>query len=254
MTTLAEEEAIRQLINNYQIAVALLVIALISAVALGVVFFVYEHWLTPLEAKQIRTASRKKRPLMMLGGDDGYADFRSAFFSGSEGVLQDKPQGRTKEHYTGVLPRPRVFAEEEIDVEEPFDKKKTVALANFVSMLANRRLLLRGAKVPIWFAYRGKAVLASLYGLACLQIIEGLSKAEEFKTAFSTIDVPAIKSLFSEQWNESQLNAQETDAERVGELKAKRFGGKDNLIMLFAVMIIFVVMVICLLAVAYFFK
>lgn len=254
MTTIAEEQAIQNLITNYQIAVALLVIFFIGMVAVLVTFFVYEHWLTPLEAKQIRTASRKKRALMMLGGDDGYADFESAFFSGPEGILQTKPKGATKEHYTGALPRPRVFSEDEIEVEGEFDVKKTVALANFVSMLANRRLLLRGAKVPIWFAYRGKAVLASLYGLACLQIIEGLSKAEEFKTAFSTIDVVAIKSLFSEQWNESQLNAQETDAERVGELKSKRFAGKESLIMFFGVAIILVIVVIILLAVAYFFK
>jgi len=258
LTTIAEEQAIYNLIQNYQIAIGIAVVAAIVAVALGVSWFVYEHWLTPMESKALRTATRKKRPLMVLAGDDGYADIVDAPFSGPEGILQSKKKGRTSEHYTGALPRPREFEEDEIAVAEGKDIKKTVAVANYISMLANRRLLMRGARVPIWFAYRGKAVLASLYGLAALQILESIDKLEKdlpkLKEAFAPVDVVAIKSLFSEQWNESQINAQETDAERVGELKAKRFGGKENLIMIFAVMIVLVVLCILLIAAAYFFS
>ena len=249
-----EEQAILRLIANYQTAIAIAVVASIAAVALGVVFFVYEHWLTPLESKNIRSASRKKRPLLILGGDDGYADLKDAPFSGPEGIVQTKKIGRTQEHYTGALPRPREFDETEIEVAPNKDLKKTTAIANFVSMLANRRLLLRGARVPVWVAYRGKAILASLYGLAALQVLEGLERLPEFKESFAAIDVVAIKSLFSEQWNESQINAQETDAERVGELKAKRWGGKESLLIVFVVMIIFVVALIMLLVVGYYFK
>lgn len=252
MTT-PEEQAIMNLISQYQVAVILAIVAILAAVGLGVAWFVFEHWLTPKEAKQIRTATRKKTPLMMLGGDDGYADISHAAFSGPEGILQTKKQGKTEEHYTGALPRPRVFENDEINVAEDKDVGKTVAFANFVSALANRRLLLRGARVPIWFAYRGKAVLASLYGLAALQMVEKLDKVPEFKDVFTSVDVVAIKSLFSEQWNESQINAQEADAERVGELKSKRFGGKENLIMVFAIMIVLVVLCIMLIAAAYFF-
>lgn len=249
-----EEEVIARFIQQYQIAVALAIVGIIAAVGVAAAWFIYEHWFTPLESKDMRRASRKKRPLLMLAGDDGYADIKDAPFSGAEGILKSKNEGRTKEHYTGALPRPQEFTDSDIDAGEGFDLTKTVAVANYVSMLANRRLLLRGAKVPIWFAYRGKAVLASLYGLAALQVVEGLSQVKELKEVFAAVDVVAIKSLFSAQWNESQINALEADAERVGELKAKRFGGKDNLIMLFAVMIIFVVVLIMLIAMAYFFS
>jgi len=152
------------------------------------------------------------------------------------------------------LPRPKQFAEKDITVSKDKDVTKTVATANFISMLANRRLLLRGTRVPVWFAYRGKAILSSLYGLAALQVLEGISKLKEFQVSFAAVDILAIKALFSEQWNESQLNAQETDAERVGELKAKRFAGKESLIMFFAVMILLVVVLIMLLVVAYYFS
>lgn len=249
-----EEEAIARFIQQYQITLVVAVVAVAGCIAVAIAWFIYEYWLTPSESKDMRRASRKKRPLVALAGDDGYMDIKDAPISGSEGWLQTKEKGTTKEHYTGCLPRPRVFAESEINVGEKMDVKKTVAVANYISMLANRRLLLRGAKVPIWFAYSGKAVLASLYGLAALQMLEGLSQLKEFKSSFVTVDIVAIKALFSEQWNESQINAIEADKERKGELKAKRFGGKENLIMLFAVMIIFIVVLIMLLALVYFFK
>jgi len=249
-----EEQAIMNLISNYQIAVALAVIFGIALMAVGVCWFVWEHWFTPSESKTLRNAARKKRPLMVLGGDDGYADIVDAAYSGSEGILATKGRGRTKEHYTGALPRPKQFAEKDITVSKDKDVTKTVATANFISMLANRRLLLRGTRVPVWFAYRGKAILSSLYGLAALQVLEGISKLKEFQVSFAAVDILAIKALFSEQWNESQLNAQETDAERVGELKAKRFAGKESLIMFFAVMILLVVVLIMLLVVAYYFS
>lgn len=252
MTT-PEQIAIHNLIQQYQIAIVIAVVAVIAAVAIGACWFIYEHFFTPLESKALRRATRKKRPLMILGGDDGYADIHDAPFSGPEGILQTKKKGKTQEHYTGALPRPREFDESEIEVEDGKDIKKTVAVANYISMLANRRLLFRGARVPVWFAYRGKAIMASLYGLAALQIVEGLSKAENLKSVFAPVDIVALKSLFAEQWNESQLNAQEADAERIGELKAKRFAGKETLIMVFAVMIVLVVLSIMLIAAAYFF-
>jgi hypothetical protein len=249
----AEQQAIRQLIADYQLAIILLVIAVIVAVALGAIWFVWEHWLTPLESKDIRRAARKKRPLVLLGGDDGYADVKDAPFSGPEGILQTKKKGKTKEHWTGALPRPREFDQEDINVSDGKDIKATVAVANYISQLANRRLLLRGARVPIWVGYRGKAILASLYGLIALQLVEKLATLPELKETFGIVDIVAIKAMFVEQWNESQINAQEADAERIGELNAGRFGGKDSLIMVFAIMIVLVVLAIILIAAAYFF-
>lgn len=250
------KKIIAQMGFQYQVAIVFALLAVIAAVAIVIAWVVYEKYFTPQESKDIRQAFRKKFPLCMLGGDDGFADFKPAAFSGPEGILETKSVGRTQEHYTGALPRPKQFKAEEINVDttNKKDPEKTVAVANHISMLANRRLLLRGARVPVWFAYRGKAVLTSLYALVALQILEGLSKMPELKDAFAVVDVVAIKALFSEQWNESQINAQESDKERKGELKSKKFGGKESLIMMFAIMIILVVVLIMLLVVAYYFK
>jgi hypothetical protein len=258
------EQIIMNLGFKYQVAVVVALVMGFVAVAIGAAWLIREKWFTPLESKEIRSAFRKKTPILFLGGDDGYGDFLPAVKSGSEGILETKSKGKSKDHYTGALPRPREFREDEIAMrlleggltESEAEKKVkgTTNVANALSQFANRRLILRGSRIPLWIGYRGKAVLASLYGLVALQIVEGLSKLDALKEAFATVDLLLLKELFSEQWNLSQIIAQETDKERGGELKARRFQGKDTLILLFAVMIFLVIAVILLLVVAYYFK
>lgn len=282
MSEVLTENEIMQIIQSlgaqYQAAIIGMLVAMFIAIAVGIAWFVYEKWFTPDEAKFIRKAFRKKQPLLFLGGDDGFCDIHNAPFSGSEGSLRTQDQGKTKEHYLGILPRPKTYGSEDIVPFMSKDKagneesvKKTVALANYVSMIANRRLLLRGARVPVWIGYRGKAIITSLYGLVALQILEALvddsknqakelkdkAKAEMEKSLgliFATVDILAIKALFSRQWNQSQVIACETDSERAGEIRAKKFGSKESLILFFGVMICLVVVVIILMAAAYYLK
>lgn len=247
------EQIIQQFIGQYQLAMYSAVIAVMAAIGIGVAWVVYEKFFTPDESKFIRKAYRKKRALMAIGGDDGFMDLQNADSIGSEGILRTKGVGVTNEHFTGALPRPKEILASQIELKDKVkDKEATVAVANYISQIANRRLLLRGARVPVWFAYRGKAILASLYGLIALQVVEGLAAKEEFKSAFATIDVLAIKALFSQQWNQSQIQANETDAERKGELRSKKFGGKESLILIFALLIGLCVVAILVIAAAYF--
>lgn len=260
LITPEEEQAIMRLAANYRIAVAFAAVGIVGLVAVCAMWFVYEHWLTPQESKEFRKSARAKRPIIALAGDDGYCDFKEAPFSGPEGILQTKKVGRTQDHYTGALPRPREFEEKDIQLADAnADLKKTVAMANYISMLANRRLLLRGSKIPVWFAYRGKAVITSIYGLAALQILESLKETKDdalkkISEILTPIDLIAVKALFAEQWNESQINAQETDAEQKGFLRARKFGGKESLILIFALMILLVVVLIIALVAAYYFS
>lgn len=271
LLTAQEVQAINEMIFNYQFAVAAAIILGIALAAVGGAWLIYEKWFTPVESKKLRDAFRRKRPLLVEGGDDGFADMTPAHKSLPEGVLSTKPQGRGKDNFIGALPRPHKYTESDLsDVKMPealkavnnedmteAEKKKlqtTLSVANYLDALANRRLLLRGSKIPVWFAYRGKAILTSIYWLVAVQMLEAMAKAGEFEEAFGTVDLVAIKALFPiKQWNVSQLKMQELDAERTGELKAKKFAGKDSLILMFAIMIILVVVVIMLIAVIYFF-
>lgn len=249
------EQIIQQFIGQYQLAMYGAVVATMAAIGIGIAWLIFEKFFTPDESKFIRKAYRKKRALMAIGGDDGFMDLQHADIIGSEGVLSTQNVGATKEHFTGALPRPKEILASQIELtDKDKDKDKTVAVANYISQIANRRLLLRGARVPVWFAYRGKAILASLYGLIALQVVEGMAKQKEFQSAFATIDVLAIKALFSQQWNQSQIQANETDAERKGELRAKKFGGKESLILIFVLLIGVCVAAILVIAAAYFLK
>lgn len=252
-----EIQAIYNLIAGYQIAVALAILFGIAAGGLSVAWLVWEKWLTPKDSKEIRTASRKKRPLEFIAGDDGYLDIVFAKSGIAEGVLETSKIGTIDDSHIGALPRPIEFTEEQITVAKDKDLKATVAMANYVSRQASRRLMLRGSKLPVWVGYRGKAILVSIYGLIALQFLDGLVEnakefGEQFVAAVAKIDIIAIKDLFGEQWEESQIHALAYEKERKGEAKAKRFGGKENLIMLFAVMIFLVVLVIILIVAAYY--
>lgn len=250
-----EELAIMQLVNDFQTAVIVAAIAIISCVALGAAWAIWEFWVTPKESKEIRTCKRKGSPLIVAALDNGLAELEHADFSGPEGILSTKERGKTKEHFTGALPRPKVFEESDIELtDEKFDIKKTVAIANLVSSLANKKLFLKGAKVPVWFAYKGKAILASIYGLACLQILDKLkdSSINAIKEALAPVDFLAIKSMFDQNWNQSQLNAQEADKQRIGELKARKFIGKENLTLIFGLLIGVIVMAILFIVAAWF--
>lgn len=275
--TLTEEQVmqfVQPFIAQYQAAVAFAVIGVIAAVAVAICWWAYEKYFTPLESHQIRKAFRKHLAIMALGGDDGYLDICSAPTSGPEGFLESQPKGATKEHYSGALPRSKVFTDDDIQLSDidptkpasiqksKYDLKKTVAVANYISMLASRRLLLRGAKVPVWLAYRGKAIMTSLYGLAALQLVETLCNLKKeaqgnealksIADAFAVVDLLAVKDLFSQQWNESQLNAQEADKERKGELKAKKFAGKESLVLIFALLIVVVIVAILFIVTAWY--
>lgn len=259
MSTPQELQAIYDLIAGYQAASAIAAVATIALIGVVIAWVVWEKWFTPWDSKAIRTAARKKRPLEFVAGDDGYLDLIDAEKGIAEGVLEtSKIAPLNKLTHIGALPRPIEFTKDQIEVDAGKDADKTVKMANFVSRMASRRLTLRGAKVPVWLVYRGKGILTSLYGLIALQIVEGLAdKAEqiskEFAAAWASVDVVAIKDLFKEQWDESQIQALAYEKERKGEAKARRFGGKESLTLIFALLICLVVVAIILVAVAYFF-
>jgi len=198
------------------------VIAIISA------WVIWEFRITPLEARRIRTASRKKRTLFELAGDDGYVDFHFAHRSGSEGSVETKKRGKTKEYWAGFLPQQRkyVIDEEKVIVASDKDRKKTIAIAHFLNRLASRKLFLRHARIPVWIGYRGKAVLTSIISLAGLEILVELQSL--FPEEFATIDIVALKTLFPNSWNESQVTAHATDSERIGALETKKLLGRES--------------------------
>lgn len=204
------------------------------AVGLGIAVvgvFVYHlicEYRTPKESKDIRSASQKRKPGMLLVNDWGTAVFKFADRVGSEGYSTTKPEGRHKFHYTALHPRPGKVPEN-IEVSVNKDVDKTRALAEYINKLNTQKIHLEGARIPIWVGVPSKSILTSVLAIAGVQITEKISN--NWKTLMETdldvfpVDISAMKQMVvSSSYNESQINSIESDSEHIGEERAKKAG------------------------------
>jgi hypothetical protein len=216
-----------------------------TSVALGIVIALVfalwgiQSWRTPRESKEIRNASNAKKTLNIIATSEGKFKFRWTEKTGHEGSAMTKPEGKDKKHWTGFLARPgktaniavsSLMAPEGATVEEVLKaneeaknlQSKTEAMAQFLNAQITRKSYLEGARIPVQFAVEDKALIASIFGIAGIQVTEAMLEA--FPDI--PIDMNALKRMVvSNSWNESQINAQEEDMKEQGRLEAKRKSG-----------------------------
>ena len=208
----------------------------IVIVVLLAVFFVKEYR-TPKESKTIRGCSNNRHSINMIATDDGTFELLETWKTGPEGVVETKPEGKHKVHWTGFQPRPgKALAVDvapiknldgTVNEEKTEDtQKKTEQLAVYINTLMTRKTYLKGARIPVQFGVKGKGLLANISGIAGVQISEALAELfEEFH-----VDITALKTMvISNSYNESQINALEEDKLRQGQLEQQRHkGGKAD--------------------------
>jgi len=178
-------------------------------------------WLTPKEAKIVKKAARKKLPLVVLGGDDGYADLDVLQKRGKAGY--GSTSKKPKDAWTGFYAR-SVEEEREPTNEE---KEKEKAIVRLINKLSSRKLFLRHAKVPVWFGYSGKAILTSLYSLIGLDLLK--ETTEKIGNPKAVIDLTEIRSLFDKPWDESQIRGYGADSKDDGIFETKKFSGVEGM-------------------------
>jgi len=206
------------------------------ALILTVVAWVIDHvFLTPQEAKLIKKAARKKKPVVFLGSDDGYADLEMLAFTGKGGYAATSKE--PKKRWTGFFARS--VDEEQSEETKTEQKDKETRIAAFINKLASRKLFLRHAKIPIWFGYSGKAILTSLYALI------GDESLKDMKLN-PVVNLTEIKSLFSKPWDTGQQRANEIDAKTEGLLEGKKFFGVEGWKPLVVPVGIILALVICI--------
>ena len=210
-------------------------ILLVVLTGVIVAWGIWEFWYTPKEAKQIRSAKRKKAPLSLDAGDDGYANFNPLPQRGDEGYLATTKNPKGK--HIGFLARHTTSIGDDFEVAEGKDKELTKKVAEYINRLSSRKLYLRYAKIPIWFGYTGKAILTSLYSLIALETLEELqTNGGDPKTnPFLKVDLYAIKSLFSKPWDQTQIRNQEIRAKMEGTMEAKKWAGKEPIMWMIVV-------------------
>ena len=194
------------------------------ALAIVIVAWIIDHvWLTPKEAKIIKKAARKKKPLVIMGSDDGYADFEILENVGREGYASTSKKQKGK--WIGFFARSIQDESTDSEAMKEEEQKKEKKLGRLINKLSSRKLFLRNAKVPVWFSYSGKAILTSLYSLigaeATKEIAENINPV--------VINLTDINRLFPDPWDESQQIANETDAKIEALYEGKKFFGMEGL-------------------------
>lgn len=223
--------------------------SILTIIGIIVMVLVRDVWRTPKESKKLRSATNQKKAVNLLVGDDGIGDIVVWDKIGHEGAALTNLGGKPKSHWTGIFSRASKIPE--IECAKDKDVQVTQGIAQYVSNLSSQKTILRGARIPITVAYKGKAVVATILGLASLGILEKLdkyatlkaedakAKAEEivkdFQESFVKVDVAGIKNLFSESWNESQVNANEEDWHQAG-IKEGRKNQPNPIIMVLLAM------------------
>ena len=210
------------------------VVLIVTIVA--VLGWAYHFWVelhkTPKESKDIREAHNKKMPMMLLASDSGVAMTKVANRVGSEGYATTKPEGKWKFHYTQLFPRPGKVPNS-INVDITKDLPKTRTLAEHINKINTKKLILEGARVPLWVGVPSKGIVASVFAIAGIQITEEIEKkwaslqpilGKDVPEIFP-IDVSALKQMVvSSSYNASQINAIESDSEHIGEERATKKG------------------------------
>lgn len=184
--------------------------------AIGIVaVFVYhliDQYRTPLFSKKSRDAHRQKKPAILLGGDEGFADLDTGYYVGNEGWIETKEAGKPPTNYIGLLPRPSRISDK-YTVEEGKDLTATRKLAEYINFLNTRKIFVRGSNNPIWVAVKAKGIVMNIKAVAAIQLTEEAEKKwdEEIKALAGKpfpIDVYALKQMVvGTSYNTSLLKA-----------------------------------------------
>lgn len=226
-------------------------IILTSFFGVIIAWIIWEFWVTPKESKQIRDAKRKKTPLAILATDEGYIEILPLPIRGSEGYFgSDKKQ---KKRWIGFTPKEPSILSELMEHDEDKNKEeteKTSKLRVLISELVNKKSYFRYAKIPVLFGVYSKAILTSIYSIAGLQTLETeASKSNPGK--FTAANLGEAVRLFGKHWDQTLQRNQEVKARMEGELEAKKWAGKEPIILLLALCAVVCVLGILLVVAAH---
>lgn len=256
-------------------AVGFPVLAIAIAAVIGA-WLIWERVITPAEARAIRSAKRRKNPILFLFNDAGQGWFEPVKRLSSSGAASTSKKSSKRDRYLGYFAR-----KTEATFEEPKGDNvpEIVAdnLANYVDSLETAKIYLKDSKIPINVAYRGKALITSFMGLAGVEYAKKLSLADGGeatevcsycggKNSFGTrvikaLDVPFINiTRFFKNisqltaWDESEQLANETDRYFEGMEEEKKKATKNPLLMILLAMGFCFGMAVLLVVVTYILK
>lgn len=206
--------------------------------------------LTPKECKVIKTATRKKTPVLAIGDDTSVCELTRAKEVGDEGFV------KTMTEWIGFLPRPKYqkfrqpnVAEgrfkgpdatgTELEAEQRFlteEFEKQRSLQEKLRSLTTRVYTLKHARIPILFGYSAKAIVTNLEALANLEYAHPVDaetevtiggKIKKVVNVLFPVDFSTLKAHFKGGWNEEQIDARIKRQDIIGLLKGKKYFGME---------------------------
>lgn len=256
-------------------AVGLCILSVVCAV---------KKFLTPQESINIYDAKRRKESLILQLGLDHWGEIIPVRRFIPEGVLETKPTGKGALKTNSMFQLPQKTTIAAINVKSGKNAERTRLVAQWLADKNSEKVVLRGARVPIFGAVADKAIAVGLKGFAALSFLDKLerlhvtvdpprneeapeaepkmslleqlkanpefselaSALEEFKQGFSLIDLNAVRNQFPYFYDQTHRDSMKERNQIIGFRKAAKKNDKSDI----KVLLMLLVLVFGLLAAA----
>jgi hypothetical protein len=182
-------------------------------------FYLFEfHWM-PREARELRTAKRKKRIVNIRATDEGYVDivaaekFTSTVLQNPDKSFSVLPASATVPpfDFTGDPSKLTADELEKLLKNARAKQRRETEAIDKINELVTKPFTLQGTGTPVWMSYTPKAVAVNPSTVAAMGN-PGLFK----------LDPTRLKTFFRRMWNNSRLIGVAMKSEQIGVLKEKK--------------------------------
>jgi hypothetical protein len=257
-----------------------------------IVAWFIKKFLTPQESTNIYKSSRKKQALMLLLHMDHWGDIIPVHKFIPEGILESDTEGKghLKTSSVFAVPQNTVVPLPKVSLEK--SAEATQQVTQWLADMNNEKVILRGARVPIFGAVADKAIAVGLKGFAALallnkferlfnvispvaeQNVDGEKKQEkdllkelkkhsefkeladvlkEFKNQFSLIDLNNVRGYFPYFYDQTHRDSMKERNQLIGFRKALKKNDKSDVKTVMLLMITVLGLAVVLIAAVYFF-
>jgi hypothetical protein len=154
------------------------------------VAWLIKRFLTPQESKNIYQSSRKKQALMLLLNMDHWGDIIPVHKFIPEGILESDPEGKGHLKTSSIFELPQSTVVPLQKVAEGKNAEATRQVTQWLADKNNEKVILRGARVPIFGAVADKAIAVGLKGFGALALLNKFEKLFDTLSTDKNVDAP----------------------------------------------------------------
>jgi len=258
-------------------------------VCLLVVSLLIKRFLTPQESKNIYKSSRARQALMLHLNLDHWGDILPVHKFIPEGILESDFEGKGHLKTNSIFALPQNTDVPLRDVAYGKSAEATRQVTQWLADKNNEKIILRGARVPIFGAVADKAIAVGLKGFGALALLDKFEKLfnttqpnenskdkgkqqdllknlrkhsefkeladalEDFKQQFSLIDLNKARGYFPNFYDQTHRDSMKERNQLIGFRKALKKNDKSDVKTVMLLMITLLGLSVVLIAAVYFF-